>query len=424
MASTAETQHHPLAAAIVSGLVLVASVDSQVMGAVAPEIAAGMGTAPQAIAASVVFYSAAAAIVALCIAKWWHGLDPSAWLPMTALLFALACLSTAAAPTTELFFVARALAGAAGGLVSALSVAALANASSYSRRGREMSGVAVAYFIAPVLGVPLGSLAADRIGWRWLFVALAFAAVAVAAGVAKYRLPSTPAVVRDRHSSTQLVDLLMRSRSTAMGFAGAFFVSGGLVGFTTYLGTWLSEAFDAGGGAVGLVYACAGLGAVAGGAFGGALADRLGKRRVAAVCSLIMALLLPLVAMMSWGAALFVGVALTAIAAALRVAPLQALVTELVEASERAAYVALRNTSSQVGIAVTVAVAGQLYSRSGMPGVALLCAALTLMAWLCTLAIVEPVAVEDAAVNHLEPSPVDETLVASPRTIRPSRQFD
>jgi hypothetical protein len=60
-----------------------------------------------------------------------------------------------------------------------------------------------------------------------------------------------------------------------------------------------------------------------------------------------------------------------------------------------------------------------------MQGVALLCSGLTVIAWLCTLAIIEPAAeTQPGAVNHLETPAADETLAASPRTIRPSRQFD
>jgi predicted MFS family arabinose efflux permease len=82
--------------------------------------------------------------------------------------------------------------------------------------------------------------------------------------------------------------LAMRSRSTRRGIVSAFFVSGGLVGLTTYLGTWLSDAFGAGPRDIGFIYALAGTGAVVGGALGGALADRYGKRRVAVASSALM----------------------------------------------------------------------------------------------------------------------------------------
>ncbi len=172
-----------------------------------------------------------------------------------------------------------------------------------------------------------------------------------------------------------------RSRSTRMGVLSAAFVSGGLVGFTAYLGTWLADAFHLGSGSIGLAYGAAGFAAVIGGTLGGVLADRLGKRRVAKAACLAMVPLLLITPTVAWGWALLVTLSALAAAAALRVAPLQALVTELVGARERATYVALRNAASQLGIASGVAVCGRLYETQGLTAVGATCALLTVSAW-------------------------------------------
>src|SRR5205085_5847409 len=83
-------------------------------------------------------------------------------------------------------------------------------------------------------------------------------------------------------------------------------------------------------------------------------------------------------------------IGLTPFVGALRVPPLQALITELVAPAERATYVALRNGMSQLGIAVAVAVGARLYPRFGLIGVALWCALLTLGAWLSLRKLREP----------------------------------
>src|SRR5439155_3400902 len=100
------------------------------------------------------YYSVAAATVALALGRFSRRIRPRAWLPVAAAIFAMASLAAAGAPSLWVFLGARAAAGFAGGLISALAIAALANASSYEHRGRQMSGVAMAYFLAPVLGVP------------------------------------------------------------------------------------------------------------------------------------------------------------------------------------------------------------------------------------------------------------------------------
>jgi len=409
-------------------LMFAALVDSQVVAALAPQIAAGLATAKTSVAASVAVYSVAAAGVALLLGRRGARVTrPAAWLPVAAIVFVAANLVAALAPRVAVFWAGRAAAGLAGGLVSALVVAALADASSYARRGRRMTGVAVSYFLAPVAGVPVGTWLAGRAGWRAVFV-LTAALVAVAALlVRQFPLTKTRDAKRDEGArgegsinrddahdakrvdardarrddargvedesgavGASLWQLVMRSRSTRRGVVSAFFVSGGLVCLTTYLATWLSDAFGARAGEVAFVYAVAGVGAVAGGAAGGALADKFGKLRIAVWASLWMALFALLVPTFDRGALLLVVICAVAFLAALRVAPLQALVTELVSSSERAAYVAARNASSQIGIAVAVAAGARAYGRWGLFGVGLLSAVLTLCAWLSLRKIEDP----------------------------------
>ncbi|HEX8071851.1 MAG TPA: MFS transporter [Pyrinomonadaceae bacterium] len=396
-------------------LMLVALVDSQVLGALTPQVAAGLRSAPERVAASVTIYAVAAATVALLLGRYARRAEPARWLPRAGLLFVVANAAAAFAPRLAVFWAARALAGFAGGLVSALAIAALANASSYERRGRQMSGVAISYFLAPVLGVPAGTWLAGRFGWRVVFGATAVlvglagllvrqfplrGAIATADANTADEATRTESVTAAHDSRAGLWRLAWRSGATRRGIVSAFFVSGGLVGLTTYLGAWLADAFHEGPREVGAIYAVAGLGAVVGGAAGGALADRYGKRRVAVASSVAMAALLLVLPTFNHGAALWTIIGLTAFAAALRIAPLQALITELVAPSERATYVALRNGMSQLGIAVAVAVGARLYPRMGLMGVALWCAVLTLGAWLALRALREPGLDESVAVGH------------------------
>src|ERR671917_471778 len=51
----------------------------------------------------------------------------------------------------------------------------------------QMSGVAVAYFLAPVVGVPLGAWLAGSVGWRAVFAASA--ALVAVAGLLVRRFP-------------------------------------------------------------------------------------------------------------------------------------------------------------------------------------------------------------------------------------------
>ncbi len=378
-------------------LILVALIDSQVVSAIAPQIAAGVGSAKTSVAASAATYSIFNAAVAFGLGGFGRRIVPTRGLPIAAMFAVAAAVLAAVAPNVWVFHAARAVAGVSGGLTSALGIAALANSSSYAKRGSQMSGVAISYFLAPVIGVPLGTFLTGRFGWASAFWCAAALVAGAGAMVSIFRLPELPksATTVDEKLTiggafSNLWKLATRSRSAVLGIVSAAFVSGGLVGFSAFLGVWLSDAFRADESQVGIVFGVTGIGAVAGGFAGGKLADRFGKRYVALTASLWMAFGLLLVPTFAWTSALFIAVAAAALFASLRVAPLQALVSEMVAPGERAAFIALRNGVSQLGIVATVWLAGLAYGRAGFFGVGLVCSTVTLAAWVCIRFMEEP----------------------------------
>jgi predicted MFS family arabinose efflux permease/pimeloyl-ACP methyl ester carboxylesterase len=375
-------------------LMLAALVDSQLIGAIAPSIASGIGASKTAVAQSAAVYSLANAATAFWLVGPGRTLHPIRGLPLAALLSIVASVVAALSPNLWVFYLARMMAGFSGGLVSALAIAALANTSSYAARGVQMSGVAVSYFLAPVIGVPLGAFLVGRFGWAAAFwfaaLATAFSGALVLRFPLSEPLPVAPNPTPKAGGMRSLWQMANRSRSTRLALISAAFVSGGLVAFSALLGTWLSDAFRADEFRIGLMFGLTGIGAVIGGAVGGKLADRYGKRRVAVLASGWMALGLLLVPTFAWTWGLYVSVAFAALCAAVRVAPLQALTSELVAPHERPAFIALRNGCSQLGIVATVALAGVAYRAGGFLAVAAVCAGVTVVAWACLRALDDP----------------------------------
>jgi predicted MFS family arabinose efflux permease len=139
---------------------------------------------------------------------------------------------------------------------------------------------------------------------------------------------------------------------------------------------------------VALVFLLSGVASLAGAMGAGHVADRMGKLRVALAGSIVLALVLFAVPYAS-GFLLYAVLGLVGLSAAARVAPLQSLVTELVPAESRGAYVAFRNTLSQSGQAVAAILAAALYGR-GFEYVCYFTAALSLLAFFVLLCIDEP----------------------------------
>ncbi len=385
--STQEIEATSLSVVSICILIFFALSDAQVLGAIAPQIASGLGVEKAVVASSVTVYSVAAAVVAILLGNLhlFPRLKNLLSLSLASTLFSVAAAMAALSPNYTAFLLSRGLAGLAGGLISALAISTLANTSSYSKRGRQMIGPSICYFLAPVLGVPVATYLVAHSGWRMSFAALSL--LSMLAGVMVYRFSMKQSL---GSGTSGVMRLVFSDRARIAGIVGAFFVSGGLVGFTTYLGVWLSDSFHSGLNQIGLVYGLAGAVAVLAGAAGGAFADRFGKKAVALKGSLGMVVALLFLPTFVWGSGLFLLISLTAFFAAVRVAPLQALVTEQVESADRAAYIAIRNSFSQLGIAFAVALGAMLYPRLGMAGVAVLCSIFTLFAFLSIKVLKDP----------------------------------
>jgi predicted MFS family arabinose efflux permease len=92
-------------------------------------------------------------------------------------LFIIATLCCGLAPNYTALLIARALAGAFGGILGALVQTMVADVIPFERRGKAMGTVMTAFSISTVAGVPLGLLlASTAIGWRAPFFFIVFLA--------------------------------------------------------------------------------------------------------------------------------------------------------------------------------------------------------------------------------------------------------
>jgi putative MFS transporter len=158
----------------------------------------------------------------------------------------------------------------------------------------------------------------------------------------------------------------------------------------TYLGAWLASDFGMSVATIGLVFMLTGGTSVVGALSGGWFADRLGKRRMIALSSILLAIILFLVYVVQSRTGVFLFCATGGLAMALREGPFQALISELAPATERGAYIALRNAASQLAIAFAAAICGLLFQRFGFHAVAYFAAACSVIASGLVLSIQEP----------------------------------
>jgi predicted MFS family arabinose efflux permease len=341
----------------------------------------------------VVAYSAAAAVAAFFSGTLSDHYGRRRFLLAGVAFFAVASWAASASRTLTEFVLARALTGLAAGTLSTCSITFAADWFPYQVRGRAIGLISSAYFAAPILGVPIAAQVADRFGWRrafWFFAALAAVTTVASLSLPRERLNPQPSTEKLRSAMAALRSFLAR-RDTLAALVIAFLVSGGLVGFLTYIGEWLHLGFGLPTRAIGWIFMLGGLVAVGGAPLGGILSDRWGKRAISIASNILLALSMACIPFFPWGAPLLVAFALASLGAAFRQGPLTALMTEMVPKAQRGSFIAMRNISSQLGIGAAAYVGGVLFQRSGYGAVSLLCAAMTaIVAILLATHIVEP----------------------------------
>lgn len=192
-----------------------------------------------------------------------------------------ALLAHAAARSYASFLVARALAGAAAGGVSGASVAYIGDAFPYHRRGWANGWVLSGMAAGQILGIPAGTVLAERFGVRSPFLLFAatggLAWALIGAVVPPVRLPRVAEPFRPATWATAYRRLLARSGVTlAMAVFALMFLASAF--YSVFLPTWLHHAFGATPSQVGGVFVAGGLANVLARPWAGKLSDRWGRR--------------------------------------------------------------------------------------------------------------------------------------------------
>ena len=396
--------------------------DNQMIAALLPSLVKSLGISLSTAGLLVVVYSLAAAVAAFFSGTLSDHYGRRRFLLAGVAFFAVASLAASRSRTLNELMLARALTGLAAGTLSTCSITFAADWFPYNVRGRAIGLISSAYFAAPILGVPIAAQIADRFGWRRAF--LFFAGLAVVTALATLRLPRErlnpqPSTEKLRTAAEAFRSFLAR-RDTAAALVIAFLVSGGLVGFLTYIGEWLNTSFGLPTRTIGWVFMLGGIVAVGSAPLGGILSDRWGKRAISIAGNILLAVAVALVPFLPWGLALLGVFALASLGAAFRQGPLTALMTEMVPAAQRGSFIALRNISSQMGIGATAYLGGVLFQKFGYAAVTSLCAVMTaVVVILLATHIVEPQAEEECAVGSGQIRPV--VQARTKRTCHPER---
>lgn len=241
------------------------------LAALAAELQSDLALAGQLASAFALTYALTAPLVASAVAH----LPRRAVIATGLALIGMLNLAAAAMPVLAGIFAVRVLCGLAAGLVGPAASVAAAELAGPTGRGRAMAAVLGGTTVAFVLGIPMGSVVGDWLGWRGTFAYAGLLAI-LAAAVVLLVLPDLPggqraglhavAVVRQPGIAPWLL-------LTMIGFAATFSV-------IAYVGPVVTAIAGLEGTGVGAMQALIGLGSIAGIVIGARIADRPGGVRL------------------------------------------------------------------------------------------------------------------------------------------------
>lgn len=350
--------------------------DNQVLSPLLPAIRGQFGRSSSEMGLLFTGYSLAAGISVLLFGPLSDRFGRKHGLLNGLLLFgAGSCISFLSAGF-HMLMAGRVLTGVGAGMLSLNVISYAADYFPYAKRGWAMGSIFSSYFAALILGVPLGSWIGELFGWNRVFGALGLAAVTLALA-SHSLLPRLPRKSADREHVRAAEYLrryagFLKSQTSAAGLFSSLFASAGSTGFLAFLGAWLHDSFGISTARVGLIYLAAGAAALLASPLAGWIADRIGKRLQFVASSLALALLLAILPGLGWGAPLFAVFGLISLAAAFRQGPMEAVLTEIVPSEARGTFVALKNSFSQLGIALAALFSGILFERNGYVAVCVL----------------------------------------------------
>jgi predicted MFS family arabinose efflux permease len=267
------------------------------------------------------------------------------------------------------FLIVRALAGAAGGVLSGAAVSYIGDSFPYSRRGWATGWVMSGAAVGQIVGIPLGVVMAARWGVSSPFYGFA-ATMAITVVLIWVGLPQPP-VRRSEHPLTigrAASDYLtmLRRPEVASGAAAFFLMFLGVSVFTIYLPTWLESRVGATGDQIAFMFLLGGIAHVLTGPQAGKLSDKIGRKKIILLACVGLAAVMPLtVALVRSIEAAYAVFFLVMILVAMRVSPFSALLTALVRDERRGSLMSLTVALGQMGFALGGAIAGPLYAGVG-----------------------------------------------------------
>jgi DHA1 family inner membrane transport protein len=349
------------------------------------DIAADFALNPAEIGLAVTIYGIALAVVAPFAGLISDRLSRKRALRLGLIVFSLAGFAAALSTSFTMLLIARAVCAMGAALFLPSSYAYVGDEVPFERRAQVMGRVMFGWAGSMVLGVPLGGLLSEWVGWRGALAALALLGLIVL--IALWRLqsrhqPNTAPGALKKLTGNFL--RLLASRTIQLLLLVNLLNMFSFYGVYTYLGTALRDELQMGSGGAALFAAFYGLGLGLTTA-NGKIADRIGKPRALTLSLLVLSVILsalPIAAhhTVSLAAMMFVW----GLAQGMVMVSLPSIVTE--QSSElRGSVTSLLSCTTYIGVTLGSWAMGLVFVGIGYQPVGFGCGAASLLAALVFL---------------------------------------
>jgi predicted MFS family arabinose efflux permease len=280
--------------------------------------------------------------------------------------FIIATLACAAAPSYETLFIARAFAGAFGGILGSLVQTIVADSIPFERRGKALGTVMAAFSVSTVAGVPLSLFLANHIsylGWRAPFIFIGVISTLILY-IAYKHIPKIVGHLDHVHEGSRLGQvfkiMIAPQHIKAFVFMGLIMITGFSV--IPYIALYLTTNVGINNSYISLIYLCGGVATLMSSRYIGHMSDRYGKEkifRVLAIVSLIPLLVTtnlpvtPLWIVLINSTAFFILVSG-------RMIPAMAMVSQVVESKIRGTFMSLIGSVQMLASGIASVVAGMV----------------------------------------------------------------
>lgn len=206
------------------------------------------------------------------------------------IIFSISTFCTGLAKHFEILLLFRGLTGLSGAMIMPSIFALVGDKVTYESRGKAMGTIMGAMIGSTVIGVPIGAFLSEIGNWQWTFYSIGFLTLFLTLLI--NHILRNEKERDDVHVSlTETVDAPLKMTvvniSVLFALLATFLWTIGLHGMFSYIGVYYENNFGISVGKIGIVIFLEGVGSVAGNILGGKLADKIGKKSVIVIASIV-----------------------------------------------------------------------------------------------------------------------------------------